>query len=155
MRSKPAVWGLCVIAFWQAIGGPGGRRVMRTTPPASVRGRWTIKEILPTTNVQTSPKQWKKVLGLQADYLRTEMRFAKHVVRHPTYTLRTVPNVEFFKEFTIPLSELGIRGKSVVEVEVFDSKGRDPMIAGDDVFVRNANEVIADWDGHFFLLTRP
>ncbi len=123
-------------------------------PPASVCGRWVVKRVLRTANVQTSPTSLEKYLGVRALYSSSEMRFGEDGIRHPLYSVSRLSDVEFFRKSTVPLTQLGIRAKSVVVVEVRDSAGKDVVRPGTELFVRSGSEIITTWDGGYFELVR-
>jgi hypothetical protein len=125
-----------------------------SNPPTSVCGRWVVKQLLLTTNVQTSPASLRKYLGYTAEYSASEMRFGKSVIPHPSYSISRLSESEFFSQNTIPLSQLGISDKAVDEIVVKDSAGKDVVRPGADLFVRNRDQLITQWDGGYFVLVR-
>ncbi len=154
MRTTAAIYRLFPIVLCLAAAHAAPRAVSSPQPPTSVCGHWVVKKILNTTNDQASPRSLKKYLGLEAEYLPSEMRFGNDVVPHPLYMVSRLSDVDFFKQNFIPLTQLGIGQKSVVVVEVKDHEGKDVVRPGTELFVRTQNEIITTWDGGYFELSR-
>jgi hypothetical protein len=82
------------------------------------------------------------------------MRFGNYVVPRPLYKVSQLSDAEFFKQSTIPLTQLGIQGQSVAVVDVTDHSGNDVVHPGTELLIRNQNEIITTWDGGYFELVR-
>jgi len=122
-------------------------------PPASVCGHWVVTKVVPTSGISTSPR--KDFLGLEAEYLPSEMRFGnKVVVRNPLYRVERQSVAEFFKQSYDRLSELGIKGDSVLIIDVLDENGKDVIRPGAVLHVRNSHQIITLWEGVYYLLER-
>lgn len=130
------------------------RHATGAQPPRSICGRWVVKRLLPTTNVQTSPASLKKHVGQRAVYWSSEMKFGRTAIEHPLYSTRKLSSAEFFRDSRIPLTELGIKGESVVVVKIRDSAGKDVVRPGTELFIKTPKEIITTWNGGHFLLVR-
>jgi len=141
------------LALCMSTGQANPQSTANAQPPASLCGHWTVTKIIPTSGISTSPR--KGFLAVEVEYLPSEMRFAKDViVHHALYATKRQSVPEFFKESYIRPSELGIKGDSVLVVNVLDAQGKDVIGPGTSIFVRNSNEVITVWDGVYYLLKR-
>lgn len=133
------------------VGRAQGRKTIVHQPPASVCGRWVVERFL-SHGMKVAPKG--RLLGLKAEYTASRMQFGRLVVRHPTYRVRRWSYVKFFRECFVRLSELGIRRKSVLVVDVLDDRGRDIVAPGAELLVRNKKQILMVWDGVFYLMQR-
>lgn len=154
MKATAAALGLSLVVLCLSAAQTSRRSAGKAQPPASVCGHWVVKRVLRTTNVQVSPRSLSKFIGVKAEYLPSKMRFGRDVVPHPLYKVSRLSDLEFLRQNTIALTELGIRAKSVVVVDVQDSTGRDVVRSGTELFVKSRKEIIATWDGGYFELAR-
>ena len=151
MRAMILAFLACVFA--NCISAAQAAPSTKAQPPASVCGHWVVTKIIPTSGISTTPR--KEFLGVEVKYLPSEMQFGNEVtVHHPQYAVEHQSASEFFKESYIRPSELGIKGHSILIINVEDGDGKDVIRPGASIFVRNSRELITLWDGVYYLLKK-
>jgi hypothetical protein len=120
----------------------------------SIYGRWKIKQIIPTSNIQTSADDAKKYLGVEIVYSAEEFKFGSEAVAHPKYKTGKMTAGEFYEQYRAQLKELGVTRGAVSTLEVQDAKGEGVLNPGAIVFVRSANTIVTMWDGIYFEVVR-
>lgn len=120
-------------------------------PPPSVCGHWVVERFL-THGMKAAPQG--RLLGLKAEYDSSRVQFGSHVVPHPRFRVRRWSHEEFFREYFVRASGLGLRAKTIVVVDVLDGDGMDVIDPGMRLLVRNKRQILMDWDGVFYLLDR-
>jgi hypothetical protein len=120
----------------------------------SIYGRWKIKRIIPTSNIQTSVDDAKKYLGMEIVYSADEFKFDGEAAAHPKYKTGNMSAATFYEEYRAQLKELGVTHGAVSTVEVQDSKGEAVLNPGALVFVRSVNTIVTVWDGIYFEVMR-
>lgn len=130
-----------------------GSHATVSRPPAAVCGHWVVTKVIPTSGISAAPR--REFIGMTVEYLPSRMRFGNLVaVRHPKYRVERQSAAKFLRLSHVRLSELGIKGSSVLLVNVLDEKGRDVIRPGAGLEVRNTRQIITDWNGVYYLLER-
>jgi hypothetical protein len=123
-------------------------------PPPSICGTWMVRRLLQTGGVSISPEELKKLLGIRAIYSPSAMQFGDIVATNPVYIVSRKSNDEFFSDNHIPISQLGIKSNTVLEVDVEHADGKDVLGPGAVLFIRNANTIVTTWNGGYFEMAR-
>ncbi len=132
---------------------PKLRPAVTRQPPQPVCGHWVVKKVIPTSGISEAPN--KAFLGLRATYLPAEMEFGQRVrIFNPLYKERRWSRARFFQASHISASELGIKCKSVLEVDALDHRGGEVVDVGTMLFIRNENRLVTLWNGVFYQLDR-
>ena len=128
--------------------------VIAQVPARAICGRWKVKRVIPTTNIQTSPDDAKKYLGTEIVYAADEFKFGSEAAEHIKYKTGRMTAANFYEEYRAQLKELGVTRDWVSTIEVLDAKGDAVLNPGATVFVRNANIIVTMWDGIYFEVVR-
>ena len=119
-----------------------------------IYGSWTIKKIIPTSNVQTSADAAKKYLKTEIEYSRDKFMFGNETVEHPTYKAGKMTRDVFYEQYRLQLKELGVTSAAVSTIEVLDAKGEPVLQPGAIIFIKSSNVIITMWDGIYFEMMR-
>jgi len=153
MKAAAIVCLVGLTALCPGKGQAGTHAAVSSRPPASVCGHWIVKKVIPTIGVSAAPR--KDFIGMKAEYLPSEMRFGSLVtVRRSFYRVRKWSRRKFFTEFHNHVAELGVKGESVLLVDVVDEHGNDIIRPGAGLIIRNDHQIISDWNGVYYLLER-
>jgi len=116
----------------------------KESPPAWFWGCWIVKKALPISGVVgISPKQEKAIIGTRIMFAPTCARWRGTVLKSPKYSVKVLSADKFFDIERLPLSEIGVRGEHVTEVEV-DLPGTlsDLDFIGAYTYLRNRDIVL-------------
>lgn len=142
-----------LLAFWAAA------CLARTVPSvdaSSIYGNWIVSRLIPTSGISAGPEDLKPWVGARISYSASEASFGSETVKKLSYKISTVSARDFFVQNRIRLSEIGIHGASVVEIDLVDGHGRDVLVRGPGsfLFFRDANHLVTFWDGGAFEMVR-
>jgi hypothetical protein len=138
-----------------ACSGQNGTAIGSTT----VYGRWILKSIYPTQNVEgPSPAQQKKLLGTTIVLNASTLESCGQSVPVKTIKVNQVSSADFLENNRVRFSEVGVEGKSVTEIVINDRQSGTCFDAfplpGQDIYVKNKNEILAYFEGVFYRALR-
>ncbi len=130
--------------------------------PARLVGYWTIKRILPTSNVSCwDQKQAEALLGTRIEYRRGSMRWSDKEIPILTVITRSVTANEFIQEGGHPpptFKELGIRTPSITEIDLqhddADVTGASTEVPGDTILIAGPNRIVVTACGVYYEAVR-
>lgn len=122
-------------------------------PPFSICGSWVVKKYL-SVNYRGTTSPDKSLIGENARYNALQVKFGNLNIPYPNFRIIFLTHREFFRGFFMRVSDLGIHTKLVMVVDVIDQHDDDVVAPGGEIIVRRKNEILAYWNGIYYLLKR-
>jgi hypothetical protein len=119
--------------------------------PKELGGCWQTTKALQTSNVQSlSQAEARAFLGRKLIFSPTLARSGDTALQSPQYYVRQVADAEFADAFRITLRDIGITGKSAVEIDIYREKNQLSEFPGNLVLLKDKQSIIWNWRGVFF-----
>ena len=123
----------------------------------SFYGRWKINTIITTPGISAlNQEEAESVLG-KTLYLSPEDAIFDNnfTCKNPIYEKRRLTESEFFSESWLNFKDLNITGDSVIEITIYDDKGKEwEQILGRWFLIKDKDTLVTGWDGVYYELTR-
>ncbi len=145
-----AFWCVFVLAFL-ATATP----MAKLSPPSWFWGCWLVTKSLPTAGVSgLSQKQVDAIIGTRIRFSPAYARSGCAVIRSPKYSVTVLSAREFFKLGYFPLSQIGVHGQQVTEVQIhLPVNMSDMKFPGSRVYLRR-KDIIINVENQSFLAVR-
>ncbi len=119
--------------------------------PKYICGQWRVQGIVASTPYASVADVVKPLFGVEAKYTAIEMRFGPGVtIAQPLYRYTDITDTNFDNAWQVNFAQLRVKGASTHIVEVRDRRGsRVSDRPGTTIVVRNDNEILVPWEGHF------
>ena len=155
MRVALLIFGMTLFMPQALSFGQNGKEVSIS----ELAGTWTLTAIYKTANPQgPSPSEQKRLLGAHIIYSAQKLTSCGASVEVETVERRRVSREDLLDGWHVRFSDLRLQGDSVQEVIVNRRQsgscfGAFPL-PGQDVYVRNQNEIIVAFEGVFYRAVR-
>jgi len=118
-------------------------------------GTWIIKKYMPTTNISSlSTKDINGYIGQKIIFNKNQIVTDNGTIKNPIFKEKTLTNTDFFDDWRVQFSGLGIIGNTVTQVEVSNYKNETGNGIGSELIFTINNKTYTNIGGCFFELEK-
>ena len=118
-------------------------------------GTWIIKKYMPTTNISSlSTKDINDYIGQKIVVNENQIVTNKGTIKNPIFEEKTLTNTDFFDDWRVQFSGLGIIGNNVTQVEVSNYKNETGDGIGSELIFTINNKTYTNIGSCFFELEK-
>lgn len=155
-RSLLNTLALLLIVLWTS--GCFGQSVS-TDESHIIIGTWVIKSIYTTQNVEgPNPSQQKKLLGTAIVLNAHSLSACGQSVPIKSIKVNQISSADFLANTRARFSEVGVEAQSITEVVINDRQSGTCFdvfpIPGQDIYIKDKNEILIDFEGVFYRALR-
>lgn len=155
MKAKRSHWRCIVFLTGSLVLSSAGLSSPPSSPPDWFWGCWTVKKLLPVTDVSgLSSKQETAIIGSKLVFSKACARWRRTVIHLPKYSLKRLSAKEFFEGYYVPLRQIGVQEPYVVQMEVeLPENLSDLDFPGATMYLRK-NDIVIEVEGDYFAADR-
>ena len=118
-------------------------------------GTWIIKKYMPTTNISSlSTKDINGYIGQKIIFNKNQIVTDNGTIKNPIFKEKTLTNTDFFDDWRVQFSGLGIIGNTVTQVEVSNYKNETGNGIGSELIFTINNKTYTNIGSCFFELEK-